>query len=109
MQRHQVFALVLGIAAFNGIFSPFVFLVAAYSVVWAPPWMPESPEILFYLSSLIVATTTLLLSGVPAALVERALPQSRGLAGPVWIWAGTALVLTFPGLVRALLKSGVVQ
>ena len=41
MLRHQVFALVLGLAVFNGIFSPLVHLVAAYSLIWAPPWLPS--------------------------------------------------------------------
>jgi heme/copper-type cytochrome/quinol oxidase subunit 3 len=109
MLRHQVFALVLGLAVFNGIFSPFVYLIAAYSLVWAPPWLPNEPSITFYFSSLIVATTTLLASGVPAALVERAVPASREAPGPNWIWALVALVLCFPALVRILLMSGAVQ
>ena len=44
MVKHQVFALVLGLAVFNGIFSPLVQLVAAYSFMWAPPWLPASRE-----------------------------------------------------------------
>ena len=61
MLRHQVFALVLGLAVFNGIFSPLVHLVAAYSLIWAPTWLPNDPSVTFYFASLIVATTTLLL------------------------------------------------
>ncbi len=109
MLRHQVFALVLGLAVFNGIFSPLVHLVAAYSLIWAPPWLPNDPSVTFYFASLIVATTTLLLSGVPAALIERAFPASREAPGPNWVWALVALVLSFPALVRVLLLSGAVQ
>lgn len=109
MLRHQVFALVLGIAVFNGIFSPLVHLVAAYSLIWAPPWLPNDPSVTFYFASLIVATSTLLLSGVPAALIERAFPASREAPGPNWVWALVALVLSFPALVRVLLMSGAVQ
>ncbi len=109
MLRHQVFALVLGLAAFNGIFSPLVHLVAAYSLIWAPTWLSTDPSVTFYFSSLIVATTTLLVSGIPAALVERAVPASREAPGPNWIWALVALVLCFPAVVRILLMSGAVQ
>jgi heme/copper-type cytochrome/quinol oxidase subunit 3 len=109
MLRHQVFALVLGLAVFNGIFSPLVHLVAAYSLVWAPPWLPNDPSVTFYFASLIVATTTLLVSGLPAALIERAFPASREAPGPNWVWAFVALVLCFPAMVRVLLMSGAVQ
>ncbi len=109
MLRHQVFALVLGLAVFNGIFSPLVHLVAAYSLIWAPTWLPNDPSVTFYFASLMVATTTLLLSGVPAALIERAFPASREAPGPNWVWALVALVLCFPALVRVLLISGAVQ
>ena len=109
MLRHQVFALVLGLAVFNGFFSPLVHLVAVYSLIWAPPWLPSDPSVVFYFASLIVATTTLLVSGVPAALIERAVPASREAPGPNWVWALVALVLCFPALVRVLLISGAVK
>lgn len=109
MLRHQVFALVLGLAVFNGIFSPLVHLVAAYGLIWAPPWLSTDPSVTFYFSSLIVATTTLLVSGIPAALIERAVPSSCEAPGPNWIWAMVALVLCFPALIRVLLMSGAVQ
>jgi hypothetical protein len=107
--RLQLFALVLGICAFNGIFSPLVHLVAAYSFVWAPPWLSTDPSITFYFSSLILATTTLLVSGILSALLEHAVPASRQAAGPNLVWALIALVLTFPAVVRLLLISGVAQ
>jgi hypothetical protein len=107
--RLQLFALVLGICAFNGIFSPLVHLVAAYSFVWAPPWLSTDPSVTFYFSSLILATTTLLASGVLPAVLEQAVPASREAPGPNLVWAAIALVLTFPALVRLLLVSGMAQ
>ncbi|MFM8532163.1 MAG: hypothetical protein ACKOEC_00980 [Acidimicrobiia bacterium] len=109
MLRHQVFALVLGLAVFNGIFSPFVHVVAAYSFLWMPPWLPAEPSVLFYFSSLIVATTTLLVAGIPSAVIEHVLPHSREAPGPNWIWALVVLVFCFPALVRLLLLSGVAR
>jgi hypothetical protein len=107
--RLQLFALVLAISAFNGIFSPLVHLVAAYSFVWAPPWLSTDPGVTFYFSSLILATATLLASGVPSALLEQAVPQSREAPGPNFVWVAIALVLTFPAIVRLLLISGAAQ
>ena len=109
MLRHQVFALVLGLAVFNGIFSPFVHLVAAYSLIWMPSWLPAEPSVLFYFSSLIVATTTLLLAGIVPALVENARPQARAYPGPNWLWALITLVLCFPAFIRLLLITGAAQ
>ena len=107
--RLQLFALVLAIAAFNGIFSPLVQLVAAYSFIWAPPWLSTDPSVTFYFSSLILATTTLLVSGIPSALLERAVPVTREAPGPNLVWAAIALILTFPAVVRLLLMSGLAQ
>jgi hypothetical protein len=55
---------------------------------------------LFYTSSLLTATTTLLASGIPAALAERAVPALREGTGSMAIWAVSAFALTVPGLVR---------
>ena len=107
--RLQLFAVVLAVSAFNGIFSPLVHLIAAYSFVWAPPWLSTDPSVTFYFSSLILATTTLLASGVPSALLEWAVLPSREAPGPNLVWAVIALVLTFPAVVRLLLISGVAQ
>lgn len=104
--RLQLFALALGIAVFNGIFSPLVFVVAVYSFVWAPPWLPAGASLTFYLSSLIVATSTLLLSGVPAAVIERLRPQAREAPGPALVWAIVALILSLPAIIRLLLITG---
>ena len=106
MLRHQVFALVLGLCAINGIFSPFVFTVANFNILWAPLWLPANASLLFYLSSLIVATSALLLSGVPAAVTERLAPALRGSVTVAWVWAAGAAILCFPAFVRILLLSG---
>ncbi|MBL8833056.1 MAG: hypothetical protein JNL71_11755 [Rhodospirillales bacterium] len=100
MTRQQMLALVLGLATVNGMFSPYLDFVVALSPLWMPTWMPESPGALFYASSLLTATTTLLLSGVPAALAENAAPRLRGTQTAMGIWAASAFVLTLPGLVR---------
>lgn len=108
MDRVNLFAITLAVCVANGIFSPLVQLVARASPIWAPAWLPDGPGALFYLSSLVVSTTTLLVAGVPAALLERAAPRLRGSNLPMWVWIAGALFLSVPALVRMLLMSGAV-
>lgn len=100
MERHQIFALVLGLSAVNGMFSPYLDLTIALAPVWVPSWLPGSPSLLFYAASLLTATTTLLLSGVPAGLAEGAVPRLRNSNTSLWIWAAGAFLLTVPGILR---------
>lgn len=102
MPRHQIFAIILALSALNGLMSPYLLIVLALAPVWAPTWLGPDPSSLFYLASLLTATTTLLLSAVPAGLAENAFPRLRGSSAPLWIWAGTALVLSLPAIVRFL-------
>lgn len=99
-RNHLFFALVMVCIA-NGVFSPFLIIVMSLWPAWYPSAiLPATPEILFYLSSLIVSTTTLLLSGVPAALFERARRLEDSTNVSVGIWLAGALLLTVPALLR---------
>lgn len=100
MERHQIFALILGLSAVNGMLSPYLDLTIALAPIWVPTWLPENPSLLYYAASMLTATTTLLLSGVPAGLAEGALPGLRNTNTALWIWAGGAFVLTIPGILR---------
>ncbi len=100
MERRTIFGVAAVIAAFNGIFSPWVGYAVVLSPIWYPPWLVEDVRVLFMLSSLIVATTTLMLAGVPAALVERGFPSLRAHDADLWSWAGAALLLSLPGVER---------
>lgn len=98
MQRSQIFSIVLLLSAVNGLVSPYIVLVRILSFVWAPTWLPADPALLTYLSALITATTTLLLSGIPAALAEGAVPAWRHTNTPMWIWASSTLLLCLASL-----------
>lgn len=100
MTRHQLFAVVLGLSTVNGMFSPYLGFVLQLSPLWMPNWFPDSPGVLFYASSMLTATTTLLASGIPAAIAERVVPNLRDGTGSMAIWALSAFALTVPGLVR---------
>jgi hypothetical protein len=100
MDRSQIYALILGLAAVNGLFSPYLDLVVALAPLWVPTWLTGSPSALFYTASLLTATTTLLASGIPAAIAERLAPTIRGTDRVLGIWAVSAAILTLPGLAR---------
>jgi hypothetical protein len=81
----ELLVMMLVIAAgITGLFSPFLILVIAFRDAWFPAFIPMPQSILFYLSSLIVATLTLMLGGIPAALYER-------LTGDRWSMVGLSL------------------
>jgi hypothetical protein len=101
MHRNRILVVAIALSVVNGIFSPYLAVVVAFSPVWMPNWTSDSPSLLFYASSLIAASTTLLLAGVPAALLERAVPAWRGGPAMAWCWAGGAFLLSLPGLARA--------
>lgn len=100
MDRQTIFVIVVTVAVVNGIFSPLVGLAFALAPIWLPEFVPVSPGILLYLSSLIVATATLLVSGVPAALYERLIDRRPGSKMPAIVWLGAAVTLSLPALDR---------
>lgn len=105
MSPQTLLVVVVALSLFNGLFSPFV--VVAYRTV--PLWLPYLfpgitnlvivAEFVFYVASLIVATSTLLLSGVPAALVERGFGiDSRDATLPMYVWLAGAAFLSTPAV-----------
>lgn len=102
---HHLFAVVMALSVLNGLFSPYLFTVLSMAPLWLPNWLPGGGAI-YYMAIMIVSTTTLLLSGVPAALIENAFPSLRDTPTPMWIWAGTALILTLPAIVLFVAASG---
>ncbi len=75
----------------HGLVSPMVMVVAFFHPVWLPELLPTTPEVVFYGASLIVSTTTLLVSAVPAGVAER---LGLSLAAAMRIWLGGAAAIT---------------
>ncbi len=94
--------LVLGVAMLNGLFSPALRIVVLFAPVWYPALLPQTAGLLFFLSSLIVATLTLMIAGVPAAIYERlsGAPDSNFISMGIWLFG--VLILTAPGVVNML-------
>ncbi|MGE0238227.1 MAG: hypothetical protein AB7F09_24970 [Parvibaculaceae bacterium] len=101
---HQNLVVIVGLAILNGIFSPVLIAVFALHPVWYPSFLPTVLPLMFLLSSLIVATLTLMIGGVPAALYER-FARREGSAMSGYLWLAAVIVLTLPaipGLLRAM-------
>ena len=93
---------VLGIAMLNGLFSPALRIVVLFAPVWYPALLPQVASLLFFLSSLLVATFTLMIAGAPAAIYERlsGAPESNFISMGIWLFG--VLILTAPGIVNML-------
>lgn len=96
-------AYIVAIAAFgivNGIFSPIMIAIAQpLTVVIGSGFMLLGfPKLLLFLNSLIAATLTIMVGGIPAALFERLTGRVQSDSVSLWIWlAGVALV-SLPGV-----------
>ena len=100
MQTGLVF--VLGVAMLNGLFSPALRIVVLFAPVWYPALLPQVASLLFLLSSLLVATFTLMIAGVPAALYERLSGTEDSDAVSMGIWLLGVLILTAPAVANML-------
>jgi hypothetical protein len=57
--------------------------------------------VLFW-ASVLLASATLLFSGVPAALYERLARPGAEATAPLWIWLAGAVTLSLPAALRTL-------
>jgi hypothetical protein len=95
MSPQNLFVATVALCLVNGLVSPALPVMMALWPVWLPEMVRPSNETVFYGASLLVSTGTLLLSGLPAAVAERAgLPVERAM----WVWLGGAGLLLLLGL-----------
>jgi len=102
LDRHTLFLLVLGLCIVNGIFSPYLNLAIPVTVVLLPEIFPRTVQWVLFWSSMLVSTTTLLVSGVPAALYERLVERDPNAAASTWIWLAGAATLGLPAVLGML-------
>lgn len=96
--ERQIFMAVAIISLINGLFSPFMVLVYSLLPFWMPEFVPVTPSIALMFSAMITAFGTLLLSGIPAALYERFTGTEYSTPTSLFIWLGTALLMSLPAL-----------
>ena len=100
--RHTLVLLVLGLCILNGIFSPYLNLAIPVTAALLPEIFPRTLQWVLFWSSVLLATTTLLVSGVPAALYERLVEHDPDAAASTWIWLAGAAALCLPAVQRVL-------
>jgi hypothetical protein len=91
-----IYGFVLALAVFNGIFSPYSFVVFALQGIWYPAVLPAPLKVMFILSGLISGLLHLLVTGIPTALVERTFALKSELTGLIWL--GMLMFPTFKTL-----------
>lgn len=100
--RQTLFLLVIGVSIINGIFSPYLRVAIPISAVLMPELFPRTLEWVLFWSSVLLASATLLFSGVPAALYERLVERGKENTASMWIWLAGAAALSLPAVQRAL-------
>lgn len=100
MSRQHMMMGILLLCLVNGFISPFV--IVAY--MWAPFWFPDflqmKQEYHLIGSTMVVSVLSILVSGVPAAIFERVTGRQESDSTSLYIWLGTAILMTLPGLLR---------
>ena len=100
MERQTLFPFIIGACIFNGIFSPFLTLAIPVTAVLMPELFPRTLEWVLFWSSILIASATLLFSGVPAALYERLVERDPVAPTSAWIWLACAVALCVPAVFR---------
>jgi len=101
MPRHWYY---IGIAFFgmvNGMFNPLNVLSFIFTSHFMAAPLFGSGSLIFYFSSLMLSTATVILGGIPAALYERyvgAKDDSTEIS--LWIWLAGTAILTIPAIGR---------
>ena len=102
VDRQPLFLAILGVCVANGIFSPYLNLAIPIAAVLLPELFPRTIEWVLFWSSVLLASATLLFSGVPAALYERLVERDAESGMSMWIWLSGAAALSLPAALRAL-------
>lgn len=94
--RDTLFPAVVSVCVVNGIFSPYLSVALPISAVLMPEIFPRTIEWVLFWSSVLLASATLLFSGVPAALYERFAGSKPESVVSMWIWLAGAVTLSLP-------------
>jgi hypothetical protein len=87
---------ILLFAIINGIFSPFVFAIVPFVFALTPAFFLDDARVIFFVSSLLMSTMTLIAGGIPAALYERWAGAKESSELSMWIWLACTGLLTLP-------------
>ncbi len=102
LDRQTILLMLIGLCIVNGIFSPYLNIAIPVSAALMPELFPRTVEWVLFWGSVMLASATLLFSGVPAALYERFVDNKPEATTSMWIWFGCAAVLSFPAIQRVI-------
>jgi hypothetical protein len=98
METRHIVAGAMLVSLLNGLFSPFV-PIAWKLIPFLFPILAELGQAAVVMAGVMaLALTTLVVSGVPAALYERATSAANSPAS-AWIWLAGALFLALPTII----------
>jgi len=106
MTRSGIALAIAALALLNGVFNPWLLpQTSAGVILLAPALLVSSPGLVAFLAYLLGAGVTVVLAGVPAALVERmtGARDTTPAAWFVWLAATAALSLPAAGMAAVLL------
>jgi len=90
---------ILALAILNGIFSPFLVFTARLIVLHlAPALLLLGPVMVAFFASLLAATASLVIAGIPAALFERITGRRETDAASAAVWLASLGVVSFPAV-----------
>jgi hypothetical protein len=99
MERHWYY---IGIAFFgmiNGMFHPLRVVSYVFSKVLMTEPLFGSEALIFYFSSLMLATATIIVGGIPAAIYERIVgAKEDSTTASLWIWLAGTAILALPAM-----------
>ena len=100
MNRNAYYIAIAFFGMINGIFNQLALLFALIHVqILAPALLFGSVPLTLMFSSLMVATGTIILGGIPAALYERFVgAKDDSTETSLWIWLAGTGVLTIPAI-----------
>ncbi len=108
LRRDGLLVGIVAVAALNGLpqsayFLPALLLMEPFVKV---TFFTSSPAIVNYLTALTLATLTIMIAGIPAAISERFRGLKESDATSYYIWLGGVILLAMPSLFN-LAKRGV--
>lgn len=89
---------ILGFGIVNGIFSPFRLMAHFVVIAMSPGFFVSSAGVVLLVSSLLTATITIMLGGIPAALYERVAGLEESNTTSLWIWLCGVALLSLPAV-----------
>ena len=98
LDRQTLFLVVLGLSIVNGIFSPLLRIAVPVSAALMPELFPRTIEWVLFWASILLASVTLLFSGVPAAVYARLVERDPQSTTSLWIWLSGAVLLSLPAM-----------